>query len=220
MKKIFSVVLMIVIGYASAQEPVTNPLGPNLADGELLERLQSGSLVIVFRHGATGPDSDHPDPISGRKSYPGSPQERQAGYLDCERQRLLSKQGRDDMRQIAAAIQDIGMVIGEVVASPMCRTRESAWLLVGQVKSEDALIGPANDSRDRLATTVPAAGRNRILVSHSYVVASIISTPEHSFDGEFVSRGHCLVLDPDGNGGFDFLAKLGPDDWTRLAALQ
>ena len=101
----------------------------------------------------------------------------------------------------------------------MCRTRESAWLLVGQVKPEDALIGPGNDERDRLATTVPAAGTNRILVSHSYVVVGIISTPDNTFDGEFVPRGHCLVLDPDGNGGFDTLAKLGPDDWTRLAAL-
>jgi hypothetical protein len=131
----------------------------------------------------------------------------------------LSEKGRDDMRQIAAAIRKIGMVIGEVMASPMCRTRESAWLLVGQVKAEDALIGPGSVARDRLATTVSGPGRNRILVSHSYVVAGIISTPDNTFDGEFVPRGHCLVLAPDGNGGFDFLAKLGPDDWTRLAAL-
>jgi hypothetical protein len=220
MKKILLVIMMVAAGYVSAQDSVTNPLGSNLADGALLERLQSGSLVIVFRHGATGPDSDHPDPISGRKSYPGSLQERQAGYFDCERQRILSEKGRDDMRQIAAAIREIGMVIGAVVASPMCRTRESAWLLVGQVKPEDALIGPENDERDRLATTVPAVGSNRILVSHSYVVAGIISTPDQTIDGEFVSRGHCLVLDPDGKGGFDFLAKLGPDDWTRLAALN
>jgi hypothetical protein len=219
MKNIFLVILMVASGYASAQDAVANPLGPNLADGALLERLQSGSLVIVFRHGATGPDSNHPDPISGRKSYPGSLQERQAGYFDCARQRVLSEKGRDDMRLIAAAIREIGMVIGEVIASPMCRTRESAWLLVGQVKAEDALIGPGSVARDRLATTVPAAGRNRILVSHSYVVAGIISTPDNTFDGEFVPRGHCLVLAPDGNGGFDFLAKLGPDDWTRLAAL-
>jgi hypothetical protein len=212
--------LMVAAGYASAQESGTNSLGPNLADGALLERLQSGSLVIVFRHGATGPDSDHPDPISGGKSYPGSVQEKQAGYLDCERQRVLSEKGRDDMRQIAAAIREIGMVIGDVVASPMCRTRESAWLMVGQVKSEDALIGPENDERDRLVTTVPAAGINRILVSHSYIVAAIISTPDQIFDGEFVPRGHCLVLDPDGDGGFEFLARLGPDDWTRLADLN
>ena len=79
MKKILLIILMVAAGYVSAQDSVTNPLGPNLADGELLERLQSGSLVIIFRHGATGPDSDHPDPISGRKSYPGTQQERQAG---------------------------------------------------------------------------------------------------------------------------------------------
>lgn len=81
------------------------------------------------------------------------------------------------------------------------------------------MIGPPNAERDRLVTTFPGDGHNRILVSHSYVIAGIISTPEEPVDGEFVPRGSCLVLAPDVDGQFRVLAKLGPDDWTRLAEL-
>lgn len=202
-----------------AQDSAANLSAQSLSDMELLERMHAGGLVILFRHGATGPDPDRPDAVSGRQVYPGSPHERQAAYLDCDRQRVLSEKGREDLRQIAIAIRKIGLPVSDAFASPLCRTRETAWLLAGQVRSSDALIGPLSEERNRLVTTVPGDGGNRILVSHSYVISSIISTPERPVDGEFVPRGSCLVLAPDADGQFRILAKLGPDDWTRLAQL-
>lgn len=202
-----------------AQDSAANPFENGLTDNALLERMESGGLVFLFRHGETGPNADRPDAISGRKSLEGSPAERHAAYLDCDRQRLLSDKGREGLRQIASAMRRIGLVAGEVFASPMCRTRESAWLLAGQVRSSDALIGPPNAERQQLTSTIPADGSNRVLVSHSYVISNILSTPERTVDGEFVPRGSCVVLEPDGHGDFRILAMLDPDDWTRLVQL-
>lgn len=217
MRALLAILLLVAFGNpAFAQNSAAKPIEQVLGDNALLERMQSGGLVFLFRHGATGPDSDRPDAISGRKSLEGSPAERQAAYFDCERQRLLSDKGREGLRQAAKAMRSTGLPVGEVFASPMCRTRETAWLLVGQVRSSDALIGPPNAERERLVTTIPADGSNRILVTHSYVIASILSTPENLVDGEFVPRGSCVVLEPSGDGEFRILAMLDPDDWARL----
>jgi hypothetical protein len=58
------------------------------------------------------------------------------------------------------------------------------------------------------------------LVSHGYVVSSIVPRPERPDERGQLVRGHAHVLEPLGYGKFRILAKLGPDDWTRLAAKE
>jgi phosphohistidine phosphatase SixA len=195
-------------------------VGQDLEDSALLARLQSGGLVLLFRHGKTRPDSEQPDAVSGRYALEGSAKERQAAYFDCDRQRNLSDEGRAELRQVAEAMREIGLVIGKALSSPMCRTRETAWLLVGQVTPADALIGPDNEERRRLVSTVPVDGGNRVLVSHGYIVGSIVPKPERPDARGQIVRGYAHVLEPLGDGKFRILAELGPDDWTRLAAIK
>ncbi len=185
-----------------------------------MARLQSGGLVLQFRHGKTGPDSDRPDAVSGRYSLDGSAKERQTAYFDCDRQRNLSDEGRAELRQVAEAMREIGLAIGKVLSSPMCRTRETVWLLVGQVAPADALIGPDNEERQHLASTVSLDSSNRVLVSHGHVVGSIVSRPDRPDERGQLVRGHAHVLEPLGDGKFRILAELGRDDWTRLAARE
>ena len=215
MNKLFATASIMVTGCIAFSPQLA--VGQDLEDGALLERLQSGGLVLVFRHAETGPDSERPDAISGRHSIEGSTKERQAAYLDCDRQRNLSDEGRADLQGVAEAIREIGLVIDEVFSSPMCRTRESAWLLAGQVTAADALIGQDNEKRQRLVSTVPVDGGNRILVSHGYVVSSIVPNPDEPDERGQIARGHAHVLEPLGNGEFRVFAELGPDDWVRLA---
>lgn len=113
----------------------------------------------------------------------------------------------------------MGLMVGDVFSSPMCRTRESAWLLFGQVTPTDALIGPDNAQRQHLASTVPAAGSSRVLVSHGYVIKSIVPNPERSDERGQVARGSAHVLEPLSGGKFLALAELAPGDWRRLAKL-
>ncbi len=219
MNKLLAVILIVAFGNLGlAQESTTNPFEKRLDDSALLERLQLGGLILVFRHGKTGSSPDRPESMRVRASelYPGAPKERQAAYFDCERQRVLSDKGREDLWRTAAAIRKIGFLVGEVFASPMCRTRETAWLLFGQVTPAEALVGQENAERIRLFTTIPIDRSNRILVSHGGVISGMLSSP---FDSGFVHTGYCLVFEPDGDGEIDLLAILSLDDWIRLAQL-
>ncbi len=218
MNKLLAITLLIAIGnFAFAQEAAVARQA--LDQSVLLERLQSGGLVLLFRHGETGPDSERPDAVSGRDSHAGTTKERHAAYFDCDRQRNLSNAGRADLVKIANAMRSIGLIVSEVFSSPMCRTRETAWLLAGQVTPTDALIGPDNEERQRVASAVPVDGSNRVLVSHGYVIKSIVPNPQWPDERGQISRGHAHVLDPLGDGDFIVLADLGPADWMRLAEL-
>jgi broad specificity phosphatase PhoE len=211
------VIAIATIGHAREISPDSDYR--NLGDSALLERLLTGGLVLVFRHGQTGPNSERSDAVSGRKSHFGTALEKHVAYFDCERQRNLSDAGRAELRRIGDAMRGIGFVVGEVYASPMCRTRETAWLLVGQVMARDALIGPDNEARRRLVTTEPVDGRNRLLVTHGYVVGSMVLNIDNLARDRQLPRGHAYVLEPLDGGTFRELAILGPDDWTRLADL-
>ena len=211
--------IIALAGLVFAQDSSANPLDQVLDDSALLERLRSGGLVIVFRHGNTGPVSDRADAVGGRSSHPGSPKERQAAYLDCDRQRNLSDEGRDELQLIAHSIRKIGLPIDDVFASPMCRTRETAWILFGQVISSEALIGPENETRSQLVVSAPANGTNRVLVSHGYVVGKIVANFEGVAANEIAPRAYGFVLEPDGKGDFAILARLGPEDWVRVASI-
>ena len=218
MKRLLATTIMVVIG--SIGLSLQTAVGQDLEDSGLLARLQSGGLVLLFRHGKTGPDSEQPDAVSGRYALEGSTKERQVAYYDCDRQRNLSDEGRAELRQVAEAMREIGLVIGRVLSSPMCRTRETAWLLIGQVTTADALIGPDNAERRRLVSRVPVDGNNRVLVSHGYVVSSIVPQSERPDERGQLVRGHAHVLEPLGDGKFRILAELGPNDWTRVAARE
>ena len=83
----------------------------------LLSALRAGGYILYFRHTAT--DFGQND-------------EQMTGFEDCANQRNLTDGGRADARAIGAAIRSLGIPIGEVLASPFCRTRETAELIFGR----------------------------------------------------------------------------------------
>src|SRR5205823_3745128 len=66
-------------------------------------------------------------------------------------QRNLSPKGREDARAIGRAFHDLGIPVGRVLASPMCRTEETARLIFGQSEPSTAVRGnvefPSSDPR-------------------------------------------------------------------------
>ena len=218
MTRLLALAFALSLGHlGSAQDLESSWVGHRIEDGDLLARLQSGGLVLVFRHGRTGEDPEGPSAVSPRDTF-SSVSEQQAAHFDCARQRNLSNEGRGELREAAGAIRRVGMVVNEVLSSPMCRTRETAWLLFGQATPSDALLSAESLERQALLGTVPADGGNRVLVTHSSVVRGIIRQPGNAAD-ELTPEGHGFVLEPHGNGEYDVLARLGPDDWLRLADL-
>lgn len=188
---------------AEAERPpfVEKPVTP-----ELLQQLRAGGLVLYMRHGYT--DNSHADRMP------------HVDLNDCNTQRVLSDKGRALMREVGKAIRDARIPIGEVLASPMCRTRESARLAAGEkFRVVDALMYSSTmnseEKKPRLAElklllgTPVAAGSNRLLVAHAPNLDDLI--------GFFVRpEGTVVVFRPSGATDFEYLASIHPEDWRKL----
>ncbi|MEW8249118.1 MAG: histidine phosphatase family protein [Candidatus Thiodiazotropha sp.] len=191
-------------------------LGPQTVvaadDAELLTRLRGGGYTLYFRHVAT--DWSKSDRVGKAGDWTS---------CDARKMRQLSDSGRADARDIGKAIRGLGIPVGEVLASPYCRTMETAELFdVGPViQNSDVMnlrsagyFGGRDEivaSARRLLATPPAAGANRVVVAHGNVARE--ATPVYPEEGEGV------VFLADGKGGFDVIARIPPRRWRRMLEL-
>lgn len=171
--------------------------------GALAERLRRGGHVLVFRHAATDSAADMTADLS-----------------DCSRQRNLSPDGRRQARRIGRAVRRFEVPVGRVLASPFCRTRDTARLAFGRVRLSRALLsvevageGKASGGEGRglrrLLVARPRPGANAVLVSHE-------STIDAATD-ENLDEGELLVVEPGGGErGFTLVETLKPNDLKRL----
>ena len=176
----------------------------SLADAALVQALRGGGLILYFRHTSTD-FGQNDDAMSG--------------YEDCARQRNLTDRGRDEARRIGDAIKRLDIPIGDVLASPFCRTRETAQLIFGRATVAPAVRGgPARpDSDDRYAelrkllSTPPSRGSNLAIASHG--------NPFHAVtDTQYLSEGEAAVIRPLGAQGFRIVARIPKDGWDALTA--
>lgn len=192
--------LLLLTGCAAAEKP--EPQGP-LSGKRLVEELRDGGYVIVVRHMATE---------EGGVDDPAQPQ-------DCAPQRELTDQGRQQARELGEAVQDLDIPIGRVVASPYCRTRETAELAFGSdVTTDEVLLPlpgtgkPGNDAaiekvRQLLGEQTPE-DQNTVVVTHISVIEPVTgATPE---------EGGSAVFVPEGDGAFRIVAELPPGGWAKL----
>jgi phosphohistidine phosphatase SixA len=175
---------------------------PALAGSQLLAALREGGLVLYFRHAST--DFGQND-------------EQMTGYEDCARQRNLTDAGRDEARRIGAAINRLGIPVGEVMASPFCRTMETAQLIFGRAVATPAVRGgPARpETPDRYAelrkllATPPRPGTDLAIVSHGNPFVAVAGTP-------YLAEGEAAVIRPLGAQGFVVIARITKDGWDAL----
>lgn len=204
--------LVMLLWITAAPNPVIGATPAVLTDAALIEALRSGGHNIYFRHVAT--DWSQSDDV------------RKAGdWLNCDpaQMRQLSDAGRADAVAIGHAIRELQIPVGEVQASPYCRTVETARLMnIGEVKPSTAVMnllaaeyfgGRAAivATAQALLATPPVSGTNRVIVAHGNVAQA--STPVYPAEGEGV------VFQPDSKGGFYLVGRIGPDDWSRLLKL-
>ena len=183
-----------------------------LADSDLLAALKRGGHSLYFRHVAT--DWSQYDQVKEIDDW---------RSCDASRMRQLSDAGRNDARLIGNALRELEVPIGEVLASPYCRTVETAELMrlgevretlqvmnlraAGYVGGRSKIIADAQ----ALFATVPESA-NRVIVAHGNVARE--STPAYPDEGEM------LVLTADGEGGFILHGRVTIDDWPRLLQLD
>ena len=200
-------VLLVAIAAAIGAQPAPVAQAPaaqvTLSGAALAAALRRGGYVIYFRHASTDFGQDDT---------------RMTGYEDCATQRNLTDKGRDDARAIGADIRTLGIPIGEVLASPFCRTMETAQLIFGRATASPAARGgPAQPEsperyaalRELLASPV-ARGTNRVIVSHGNPFRAIVG-------GSYLAEGEAAVIEPRGKDGFRVVARVPLDQWRALA---
>lgn len=195
-----AVLLVVALASCSAvDEPET--VRP-LVGSDLVEALRDGGHVLYLRHTQTPEDgTDEPGSLG-----------------DCSRQRSLDETGRADARALGEAVRELGVPVGEVLASPYCRTVETAELAFGRAVTDDGLLPPTPSTRGRttrglreLLSAVPAEGDNTVLVGHLTNLRLLsTATPD---------EGATVVLRPDGE-DFLLVGSVPPQGWQELAARE
>ena len=177
------------------------PRAPTFSGASLLTALRQGGYVIYFRHTAT--DFTQND-------------DQMTGFEDCARQRNLTDGGRADARAIGAAIRSLGIPIGDVLASPFCRTRETAELIFGRATISAAVRGGAANVEAgrydelRALLTRPVSGNgNLVISSHGNPFVAIVGGP-------YLAEGEAAVIQPMERGVFRVVGRIKKDEWSTL----
>ena len=169
---------------------------------ELLSELRKGGYVIYLRHTSTNFSRDD---VKSRNDD------------DCDNQRPLTDKGREEARQIGAAFRELKLPVGKILASPRCRTMETALLAFGPPeKSSEARAGPASPaSEDRYAplrallSTPVKPGANTVIASHGNPFYATAGAP-------YLAEGEAAVVRPLGK-DFEIVARVRHDGWRALA---
>jgi phosphohistidine phosphatase SixA len=163
-----------------------------------VERLREGGYIVVFRHAATDTGMDTTEDLS-----------------DCSRQRNLSAEGRRQSREIGRAFERLDIPVDRVLASPFCRTRDTARIAFGRLQPSRALLSveffaSQREGRRmglrRLLKAEPPDGTNTVLVSHgSAIFEATDREPE---------EGEAVIVEPGrGKRGFMIVAAVTAGEW-------
>lgn len=177
---------LLLSSSASAQPPAS-----------LVSRLQEGGYVLYLRHTST--DFSQND-------------SRMTSFEDCASQRNLTDRGRAEARALGEHVKQLKIPIGEVLASPYCRTMETARLAFGKARAANEVRGgPASDEGARYAalrkllSTSVAKGQNLVISSHG--------NPFHALAGPpYLAEGEIAVVKPEGD-RFSVVARIRLSDW-------
>jgi hypothetical protein len=196
--------LLLVAGAASAGQA----LKPRLEGAALVEALKGGGHTILMRHVSTEPVA--PDPAI-------------FNIRDCATQRGLSDKGREQARLIGRSFAKLGIPVGQVLSSPYCRCLDTGKLAFGRVTESELLsVGdflsvPEKSDRGgevrELLATAPPPGGNTVLITHT-------GTLLYSFGLESRPEGIAHVFKRGVAGNAEYIGRLVPDDWPRLAGLE
>ena len=171
-------------------------------DPTLVKQLREGGYVLYMRHAST----DFSKNDSAMTSYE-----------DCANQRNLTDKGRDEARAIGEHINRLGIPIGAVLASPFCRTMETARLAFGSAQPmQEVRGGPARSEdpkryeglRKLLSASVPK-GQNLVISSHGNPFHAVAGPP-------YLAEGEMAVVRPQGDSRFAVVGRVRLEDWQLL----
>ena len=154
---------------------------------DIWSNLKKGGYVIIMRHAPTGKQGN---PLKLDRS--------------CKTERPLSDAGRKLARAVGKIIKKKKVPVGQVLSSEFCRTRETARLAFGRVKTWKPLNLINTVPRKKAGAMLKAISKriasykgknNLVLVSHRPNIEQVTL--------ESLQPGSMLVLKPTGDGDFD-----------------
>jgi phosphohistidine phosphatase SixA len=185
--------------------PQGQALQPRLEGQELIEALRQGGLVILMRHMST--DSFVP----GEGTHDDQ---------NCASQRNLDERGKQEAREVGAALKSLGIPIGSVLTSPYCRCVDTGKLVFGKGTTSpdlavfDELSGEEKEARGKLLrsllNTAPTDGLNTVMITHT-------GTLLYSFGLETRPEGIAHIFRPAEFGNAIYLGRVTPEQWSALA---
>lgn len=180
-----------------------------LSGAELLSALRDGGHVIYIRHAKTFKDyADQADP--------------NMKLDDCETQRQLSDEGKQQAKDIGAGFEAQEIPIDQIITSEYCRAYQTAEIAFGRFDEKNPKLNflPFEDYTDEqveemksnvmpLLTAVPPEGKNTVIVGHDDIfeaATGIYPDP----------MGIAYILTPDDSDGFTIQANVLPEEWATL----
>jgi len=186
---------------ASAEASSSPDPAHALEGAALASALRAGGFTLYFRHTAT--DFSQSDRAM-------------TTYGECTTQRNLSEAGRMQAREIGEAIRAMKLPVGEVIASPYCRTMETGRLMFGRAQASTVVRGyegtnVANADYTQLVAllaSAPKPGTLRMITSHGNPFRAIAGPPH-------LEEGEAAVLRGDGR-KFVVVARIKREEWASL----
>jgi broad specificity phosphatase PhoE len=175
--------------------------------GELLQMLQAGGYVIVFRHGATNADQADTDPLN---------------IDDVSKQRQLNDKGRADAKMVGEVFKAVGVPIGKSYSSQFYRAVETARLIGGKAPNttpdvtEGGLVVSPNENNRRarafpaIVAASPDPGTNTLIVTHKPNILEVFGK-----DWFEVKEGEASIFKPDGSGNYALIARVQIGQWAE-----
>ena len=207
---VFFTGLIIVTLWSMVPVRAMDHISAGLSGEPLVEALREGGFTIYFRHEATNWAQSDLIQKSG-------------DWLSCDvaRVRQLSSTGRQSAAATGEAIRQLGIPVSRVLASPYCRTVETASLMnLGEVMPTSDVINmrvaeyfggrsAVVATARALLAQLPEKNTNTVVVAHGNVAREATTV----YPGE----GEGIVFQVDGQGRFRFVGRLKPADWSDLA---
>ena len=173
-----------------------------------MQTLQTGGLVIVFRHGATFPDQADTDPLN---------------FDNIAAQRVLNDKGKALAKAFGADSARSAFRLARST-SKYNRAYDTAVLAgfenietTSDVTEGGLVVSPNENARRaeafrKLVSTPPKAGTNSLIISHRPNIVDALG--KDWFD---VKEGEASIFRPE-NGADKLVAKVQMDEWARIAS--
>jgi phosphohistidine phosphatase SixA len=177
-------------------------------DKPVLANLKQGGYVIVLRHGSTNRDQADTDPLN---------------HSNISKQRLLSSQGKTQAQQIGVSFRKLGISIEKTYTSKFQRAVETGKLVSGSeviplidITEGGLVVSPIENDRRaaslrKMATTMPAAGKNMLIVTHKPNIIDAFGK-----DWFEVKEGEASIFKPDRSSKVILVARIKATEWVSV----